>query len=264
MKLRPARSTTRPTEHAAAHERPDDLYALFEQSDADSAAAPPPVTSSNPGDALLAPPTNEAGFSLSERLARFEQPAERAANPPRQLTDTGLSGADLESRLAALTISRRRIPQSDRIPESPQAEAAPKPAMPTEAPPPAPQPLVNALPLPAIGGIDTAQLAIAALRAAARLAPFVLLPKAERIDTRAAALTLNRLSTHALAAWIEAWGRRPIVQLLRASANRSVDNMLVQHLLADQLAVAMASDPRLAHEVEVLNRALGSRTRDGG
>lgn len=262
MKLRPARSTTRPTEHATAHERPDDLYALFEQSDADSAAAPPPATSSSASDTLPAPPTDNAGFSLHERLARFEQPAERAANPPRQLTDTGLSGADLESRLAALTISRRRIPQSDRIPESPQAEAAPKPAMPAEAI--APQPLVNALPLPAIGGIDTAQLAVAALRAAARLAPFVLLPKAERIDTRAAALTLNRLSTHALAAWVEAWGRRPVVQLLRASANRSVDNMLVQHLLADQLAVAMASDPRLAHEVEVLNRALGSRTRDGG
>lgn len=263
MKLRPARSTTRPTEHATAHERPDDLYALFEQSDAESAAAPPPATPSSAG-ALPARPTDDANFSLSERLARFERPAERAAHPPRQLTDTSLSGADLESRLAGLTITRRRIPQPERIPESPNAETAPKPAMSSEQPPPASQPLVNALPLPATGGIDTAQLAIAALRAAARLAPFVLLPKAERIDTRAAALTLNRLSTHALAAWVEAWGRRPVVQLLRASANRSVDNMLVQHLLADQLAVAMASDPRLAHEVEVLNRALGGRTRDGG
>ncbi|MCS6938143.1 MAG: hypothetical protein NZM94_02675, partial [Roseiflexus sp.] len=65
---------------------------------------------------------------------------------------------------------------------------------------------------------------------------------------------LRESGAHALAAWIDAWTRRPIVQFFRASGNHIFDATVLQYLLADALAIAMASDAALAHEAVRLLR----------
>jgi hypothetical protein len=241
MKLRPARSFNRPQEQPSSHERPDDLYALFEEraSEAPAADTIPPESDATAVDT--------AEFSLTERLARFEQP--------------------VEPRLAELTISRRSEAETSTAEPAqaviPPADKPAAAAVSVDSAPAAALPLLNELPLPSDLSVDAARCAMTALRAAARLAPILLLPRTTRIDTRAAARMLQKLGAHALAQWIEAWGRRPVIQTLRASANRAFDGTLVQHLLADQLSVAMASDALLAQETELLNRMLGAKTPGG-
>lgn len=272
MKLRKARSQTRLPLDSASYERPDELYAIFERATVDTPAQddPSPIAEVMRAGGSSSYPDS---ISLTERLAPLEQAPVRDTALARRATDEELRRAAVESRLAALTIMRRRaaearaaaIPKVTVLPPNPPApEPAPLP-LPDDVPPAAtpPQPLINSMPLPPALAADGARLALAALRAAARLVPLLLLPRATHIDTGGATRTLTRLGARALAAWVDAWGRRPVIQLFRASASPAFNGTVIQHLLADQLAVALASDAALVHDVELLNRTLGAPAQDG-
>ncbi|ABU58345.1 hypothetical protein [Roseiflexus castenholzii] len=164
--------------------------------------------------------------------------------------------------LAAQVARRHRL--ADERARSPIRSAALPPhdhrnthAFPTTEPAgtaPQPEPLINAIPLPPAIAPDSAHLALTALRVAGRLVPLLLLALATRIDTHDATRVLGDQSAHALAAWLEAWGRRPVVQFFRASGDHIFDATILQYLLADALTAALASDTTLAHEAARLLR----------
>ncbi|NWG22624.1 MAG: hypothetical protein HXY39_20145 [Chloroflexi bacterium] len=273
MKLRKARSQTRLPLDSASYERPDELYAIFERATVDTPAPDDPSPMTDAIRTSIPSSSSPEPISLSERLAPREQAPVYDTTLARRATDEDLRRAAVESRLAALTIMRRRAAESrvaaiPKVIVLPPNPPTPEPAPVTladEAPPEAmpPQPLINTIPLPPAIAADSARLALAALRAAARLVPLLLLPHATRLETSGATRALTRLGVRTLAAWVDTWGRRPVVQLFRTSASPAFNRTVIQYLLADQLAVALASDAALAHDVELLNRTLGARVREG-
>jgi hypothetical protein len=254
LKLRTTRSRRSPADEAATYERPDDLYALFAQAELPTSPADP----TPPTDITATEPSEP---SVIERRVAWDQAPAAWAPLARRASDADLQRAAVASRLAALVVRRRRLadertrtsihievlPPPDRTdpPASPTpASAATKPARAA----PQPEPLINAIPLPPALAPDSAHLALTSLRVAVRLVPLLLPAPATRIDTRDATRMLGDYSAHALAAWLEAWSRRPVVQFFRASGNHIFDATVLQYLLADPLAVALASDTTLAYD----------------
>lgn len=254
VKLRTIRSHRSPADDTAVYERPDDLYDLFAH------AKPPPDVNSTPPTAFTNSTASDS--SVVERLTAWEQtPA--AAPPARRASDADLQRAAAASRLAALVVRRRRL-TDERVSVSIHSETSPPPVH-ADAPPsaateparaaPQTEPLINVVPLPPAIAPDSAHLALTALRMAGRLVPLLLPAPATRIDPRDAAHMLSHNNAHALSAWIEAWSRRPAVQFFRSSGNLVFDAAVLQYLLADSLAIALASDVALAHDVERMLRA---------
>ncbi len=255
VKLRTIRSHRSPADDTAVYERPDDLYALF-------AHAEPPA------DVNLTPPTaciNSAASdsSVIERLTAWEHtPA--SAPPARRASDADLQRAAAASRLAALVVRRRRRLTDERVSASIRFEVSPPPvhadaptSAATEPARAAPQtePLINVVPLPPAIAPDSAHLALTALRMAGRLVPLLLPAPATRIDPGDVVRMLSHNNAHALSAWIDAWSRRPVVQFFRSSGTPVFDATVLQYLLADSFAIALASDVALAHDVERMLRA---------
>lgn len=255
VKLRTIRSRRPAADDTALYERPDDLYALFVQ-----AEPPTPAADPSPPNASIA--TESSDPSVVERLAAWDRAPATSASLARRASDADLQRAAAASRLAALVMRRRRladersrasirievIPPPDRV--APSTGATPDP--PQAAP--QPEPIINAIPLPPAIAPDSAHLALTTLRVAGRLVPLLLPAPATRIDAQNAIRLLRESSAHALAAWLDAWPRRPVVQFFRASGNHVFDATILQYLLADSLAIAMASDAALAHEAVRLLR----------
>lgn len=255
VKLRTIRSRRPAADDTAVYERPDDLYALFAQAEPPpTAAGPPPLTTS-----IDAKPSDP---SVVERLAAWDRAPVASAPLARRASDADLQRAAAASRLAALVVRRRRLADerartSIRIEViSPPDRNAPSTAAMPDPPQAAPQPepIINAIPLPPAIAPDSAHLALTALRVAGRLVPLLLPAPTTHIDAHDAMRMLRGSGAHALAAWIDAWTRRPIVQFFRASGNHIFDATVLQYLLADALAIAMASDAALAHEAVRLLR----------
>lgn len=260
VKLRTIRSRSASAGEAAAYERPDDLYALFVQ-------AEPPAVDVDPMLLATATGTEPSDSSIIERLAAWGQAPADAAPLARRASDADLQRAAAASRLAALVMRRRRL-ADERAQALIRIEVLPPPdrtdtytATTTESPKiaPQPEPLINAIPLPPAIAPDSAHLALTTLRVAGRLVPLLLPAPATRIDAQDAMRMLRESSAHALAAWLEAWSRRPVVQFFRASGDHIFDATVLQYLLADPLAIALASDVMLAHEAARLLDASNTR-----
>jgi len=256
VKLRTIRSRRSPVDDASAYERPDDLYALFAQTE-------PPTFDADPPQPTTSTDADTFDDSLTEHLAIGDHRVPTESAPlARRASDLDLQRAAAASRLAALVVRRRRLADeraraSIRIDVLPAPDQADTPASATTEPSrvaPQTEPLINAMPLPPAIAPDSAHLALTALRVAGRLIPFLLPAPTTRIDAQDAVRTLREPGAHALAAWLEAWTRRPVVQFFRASSNHIFDATVLQYLLADQLAAALASDTTLAHEAARLLR----------
>ncbi len=252
VKLRTIRSHRSPADDTAVYERPDDLYALFAHTDPPPDVNPPPPTAF----------TNSASdSSVVERLTAWDHTP--ASPPVRRASDADLQRAAAASRLAALVVRRRRL-TDERVSASIRIEVSP-PSVHTDVPAstateparaaPQTEPLINVVPLPPAIAPDSAHLALTALRMAVRLVPLLLPAPATRIDPGDAARMLGHNNAHALSAWIDAWSRRPVVQFFRSSGNLVFDATVLQYLLADSFAIALASDVALAHDVERMLRA---------